>query len=367
MPRPNKGPRLEQNAVGIWEIRWTDKGRSKRVSTRATSLSEAQRVFAGWILEKDRSAEDAPLTVHDAIDLYRKYHVEPNATDKVRIDTCLDFFKKFFREDRTVESVTQSDIVDYGDRRRSGKLASVKGPVKDGTIHRELAMLSAAFNFCARKLKRVSRDDVPFIAKPPKSPVKDYWLTDEQLDKMMAEAKATFQARGRLPRIYRFIAIARYTAARKSAILNLTWFQVDLEHRLIDFRKPGERQTKKRKVAVPISDALLPILKAAYAEKVSEYVLDHTGHIHVTFAKVAKRAGVPDATPHTLRHSWATNAARKGVSMWQIAGVLGDNVNTVINNYLHHSPDHLRDAVNGAVSGALRSDGADPATNNGRQ
>jgi integrase len=51
-------------------------------------------------------------------------------------------------------------------------------------------------------------------------------------------------------------------------------------------------------------------------------------------------------TPHTLRHTWATLAARAGFSMYQIAGVLGDTVSTVERNYLKHSPDHLRDAVN---------------------
>ena len=51
-------------------------------------------------------------------------------------------------------------------------------------------------------------------------------------------------------------------------------------------------------------------------------------------------------TPHTLRHSWATQAARAGVSMWEIAGVLGDTIATVSRVYAHHSPDHLRSAVN---------------------
>ena len=58
------------------------------------------------------------------------------------------------------------------------------------------------------------------------------------------------------------------------------------------------------------------------------------------------RAGLQGVTRHTLRHTWATWAAQHRVSMWDIAGVLGDTVETVTRNYAHHSPDDLRAAVN---------------------
>jgi len=51
-------------------------------------------------------------------------------------------------------------------------------------------------------------------------------------------------------------------------------------------------------------------------------------------------------TPHTLRHTWATLAARAGVPLFQVAGVLGDTLPTVMRVYAHHCPDHLRGAVN---------------------
>jgi integrase len=57
-------------------------------------------------------------------------------------------------------------------------------------------------------------------------------------------------------------------------------------------------------------------------------------------------------TPHTLRHTWATLAARAGVDLYAIAGVLGDTLSTVEKNYLHHAPDHLRGAINFKVQKA---------------
>lgn len=53
----------------------------------------------------------------------------------------------------------------------------------------------------------------------------------------------------------------------------------------------------------------------------------------------------PDLHIHDLRRTWATLAARRGVALWQIAGVLGDTVEAVGAHYAHHAPDHLRGAV----------------------
>jgi hypothetical protein len=43
MPRPNSGPRLKPNKVGVYEIRWTElgTGRSKRVSTGKKDAAQA--------------------------------------------------------------------------------------------------------------------------------------------------------------------------------------------------------------------------------------------------------------------------------------------------------------------------------------
>ena len=52
-----------------------------------------------------------------------------------------------------------------------------------------------------------------------------------------------------------------------------------------------------------------------------------------------------DKIPHDMRRTWATHAAQNGVSLWDIAGVLGDSPVVVANHYAHHCADHLRGAV----------------------
>lgn len=50
-------------------------------------------------------------------------------------------------------------------------------------------------------------------------------------------------------------------------------------------------------------------------------------------------------TPHVLRHTGATLMVQNGVSMWEIAGIMGDKLETVEKHYLKHHPDYLKDAT----------------------
>src|SRR3546814_2493376 len=78
---------------------------------------------------------------------------------------------------------------------------------------------------------------------PPEPEARDRWLTDAERERLLSAAMTVYvtskggprggtpswQRAKHLPRIYRFIALALDTAARKEAIETLTWFQVDLE------------------------------------------------------------------------------------------------------------------------------------------
>ena len=220
-------------------------------------------------------------------------------------------------------------------------------PVSPSTIRRELGTLVAAVNF-AVKTRLITQAQIPCVILPRGAEPKDLWLTEKEVRFLVAKAveiDPKFSSR-----VYRFVMLALETASRKSAIVTLRWDQVDLEQGIIHFGK-GERKTKKRRVPVPISKNLMKCLVHWKSEAMSEYVLDSLAEIDWGFERLIENCAEENpkfkgVTPHTLRHTWATLAARAGVDLWKIAGVLGDNLATVEKNYLHHCPDHLRDAVN---------------------
>jgi len=384
MPRPTQGPRLKLNKRGIYEIRWIEGRNVKRLSTRTANVSEAQRFFAGWILEQDRQTVGA-WDANQALDYYTAERLDAGKTadpanDKARMPHLRKHFGDWLVPDIDVEHANK-----YVKMRTTGKLGR---KVVESTVRRELSVLVAAFNFCADS-KKIKKEHVPNIPLPAESAPLDHWLTNEELDLAMDVAQPA--GAKRLTRVYRFVALGRYTAARRRAIQGLDWFRTDLARDMIDYRKPGERQTKKRRGLVPIANELKPILQRALRERMkdgdtlSAYVLDHPGEIGKSFDTLmrqsARRASAIAAeleaagehekavryaamaprflksTPHTLRHSWATLAAQRGVPLYDIAGVLHDTMTTVEKRYAHHCPNHLRSAVNAAPVTTLQPKG----------
>jgi integrase len=228
-----------------------------------------------------------------------------------------------------------------------------KRAVSPSTQRRELAVLSAALRH-AVKMRRLAPADVPDIELPEQAPPKGRWLDRDEL-KMLFEAAERLGPSWRQSRLYLFVALAYYTGSRRGAIEALPWSRVDFERSRITLQEPGTRQTSKRRPVVPISPLLLPVLQAAYEERINEWVLDSAAPIYCTFMLAVRKLGWDDVTPHTLRHSRAVHLAQDGVSLYQIAGLLGDTVATVERNYLHHCPDHLRGVMDADRNGLTTS------------
>jgi integrase len=181
----------------------------------------------------------------------------------------------------------------------------------------------------------------PKFELPPKSDPRDRWLTPAEADRLLAACERRH--------LRLFILLGLHTAARSHAILSLTWDRVDLEQGRIDYREPGVRGTRKRRVPVPINGTLLAELKAAKARRETDYVIEWAGgpirRIVKAMAATAKRAGMPDVTPHVLRHTAATWMLQSGVPIWQVAGMLGYSDTQMVNaTYGHHASDFLQSA-----------------------
>lgn len=309
-------------------------------------MAEAQRFLAGWILEAEteRKARET-LNISRILQDYREEHVEEQVLDQRRIDDCIRPLRAYLGE-LMPNDLTSDRIATYKKKRKAGELGRV---VQDSTIRRELVALVAALNH-ARKQRRVDAGDIPHIAMPPNAPSRDFWLTEAEELAFLDLAARTSGVK--LSRVHRFVAIALDTAARRKSIETLKWSQVDLAAGVINYAGDGKRQKNKRRVAVPISNRLRPLLEIAFEQRTSEWVLDTPFSIQHHFdalqARAVKQLGAKfsEMTIHSMRHTWATLAARAGVDLFRVAGVLGDTIATVERNYAHHCPDHLRSAVN---------------------
>jgi integrase len=342
MPKANNGPRLAANNAGIWEIRWTEGRRSHRLSTKHSVRAEAEQVFARWIIERNAPVA-CHVTVRSALDAYLAEHVKQVVVDKQRQEDCARWLTAELG-DLTPAGLTPDVMLAYRRRREQGK---VNGhPVGSGTRRRELNCLVAAFNHAIRH-RRMPQSEMPHIDLPMPPPPKDIWLDETEAEQLWQAAERQ-GGRG-----YLFTALALDTASRKKAIEQLRWDQVDMVAGVIHFQNDGGQRTNKRRVAVPVSERLAKVLAKAKESADTEWVLVSPYSIQHAFDRVKANAYMAtqnekfmQISPHALRHTWATLASRAGVPLFQVAGVLGDSLPTVMRVYAHHSPEHLRGAVN---------------------
>jgi len=274
------------------------------------------------------------LSCGDVLSDYLMEHVERKVVDVRRQRIAIIHLMMHFNQ-ISVSAVTPGIIDEYCFQRSNGYIGR---PSKDPTQRRELGVLRAAINHAVRH-RRMPAGEAPYIPLPSASPPRDRWLSRSELAKLFAGARS--HNFFKLSRLYKFIALAYYTGSRRSALENLTWDQVDLENKRIKLARNGEHRTKKRRPTVPISPALMPMLERAYKERTSDYVLDYPSSTFDGFKELVKEIGLSDVTPHTLRHTRAVHLAQDGVSLYDIAGLLGNSIATVEQNYLHHCPDHL--------------------------
>lgn len=208
----------------------------------------------------------------------------------------------------------------------------------DSTARYELLQLSTALGW-AEANKKIARRPVIWLPQTPERVTRH--LTYAEFNSFFAAVKADHA------RLY--VMLGLYTVARPSAILELTWDRVDFMRRQIDFTPPGHLRTAKRRTVVSIGDTLLAALQTAYTARTCSYVVEHggqkVGSIKKAFQAASERSTVR-ATPYTLRHTGAVWAAEGGVSMPELAQMMGhDDDRTTQKHYARFSPDHLRSVV----------------------
>lgn len=139
------------------------------------------------------------------------------------------------------------------------------------------------------------------------------------------------------------------TAARVSALLELTWDWVDLDRRQINLRTPGSA-TRKGRAIVPINNGLFTALSEAQVAGISEYVIEwagkRVGSIRKGLETAGAAAGVSGVSAHVFRHTAAVHMAEAGIPMSEISQFLG-HTNTSITErvYARYSPSHLQRAA----------------------
>jgi integrase len=365
MPRRSKGARLwlrkRPGRAAQWVI--LDKGREIRTGASEGDISAAENSLASYIAKKRRpdfgDGHPGHVLIADALADYGELHGPTTSRPDLiggAINKLVDYFA-----DRTADVVTSAackDYVRWRIRQKDARAKSGGKPVKASTARRELVVLAAALAWCWKEGKI---DRLIPVALPAQSDPRERHLTRSEVAILLAGAlgwdRDGKRHRSKINRhLARFILVGLYTGTRHNAILRLRWKAnsdggwIDLEAGVMYRRGFGAVDSAKRRPPIPIPPRLLPHL-LRWRRLTTSHVVEYAGRPIKSQERRGWRtacdlAGLgDDVTPHVLRHTCATMMLQHGVSVYDVAGVLGASEDVIRRTYGHHAHDHLRRAV----------------------
>ncbi|HEL7615151.1 MULTISPECIES: tyrosine-type recombinase/integrase [Stenotrophomonas] len=292
------------------------------------------------------SKGNASQTVAQAADDYLDYLRRHDGKD---IDTKKRRFRDHIKPHlgrRPVARLTDDDWLAY--------VATRKGEgASPGTINRERSALLHMLNTMRRRKILAA---APLLARQREPQGKLVYLTPEESQRLLLAAQEDLS-----PLAHRFVMVTLYTGLRHSAALNLRASDVDAQRRIlwIGKDKAGRREQPMPQV---LADYLAQVIEGLQADDFlfpsARAGSGRAYQMNAVFARCVRAAGITKhVTPHTMRHTAATNAAHAGLDAATIQAMGGWKTRAMAERYTHAAS--MQDAM-AALQQHLSGDAVTP-------
>jgi integrase len=340
----------------VWWMRFTYQGKQVRRPTETTDRKLAEKIYhkvmtqiaEGKWFEKP-IGEDK--TVRELLDKYLKEHSarnkQPGSHER---DQCMAKTVNRFFGDVPLASMSPKVISEYKVKRRDEGV----GP---GTVNRELALLSHAFNLAVREWEWMANNPVSRVSRERVNGHIERWLTFKEQEKLLAVSPLWLRE---------IILFAVNTGWRRSEIIRLTWDKVDLFRKTLTILE----QKNRGKDTQPFNEQVLEVLKARNKVRSIKSNLvfynDEGGQLDGrnvlrAFYIAVKKAKLSHCRFHDLRHTFATRLAQAGVDLYKVQKLMRHKTPLMTQRYAHHYSESLRDGVDtlDRISTKLAQSGVD--------
>ncbi len=331
------------------EKRTTDAGTAYRVKVRLQGFPPESATFErmtdakAWAakIESDMKAgrhfgASKRHTFNDLADEYSNH-----AKDKPR----LDYWRETFGPER-LDSITPARIAKERDKllaEETDRKDAATGEFKKrtgATVNRYLAALSSCLSYGVKELQWLERNPMERVRKPAENKGRVRFLSDD-------ERAALLEACRPHADLYLAVVLSLTTGARQAEIMSLRWPQIDFARQVITLSetKNGDRRAlplvgqaldllrERGRVRTLGDDRIFPPTRAAKKAD----CLD----LRDPWTKALKAAGIENFHWHDLRHTAASYLAMSGVSLVEIAKVLGHRTLQMVARYSHLSDGHI--------------------------
>ena len=310
-----------------------------------------------------QGAAPTDVKLDKAVNLYGNYldvNRRPGTAHRYKrvLRTLRTFLSEFHAGVELLRDVRTSHLEDFKRRRLAGEIKEIQTELeleKDQALRRELATPSkerfqnrGKFGWLGRwgLHEKVTQRTINYELQcihtffrwairqnylfcNPMSPVELFRLPRKTLPKFVTASDLMSFFGACNPEERRIFSTMLLTGMRKGELKNLTWSDVNFQLGIIFIQSKEGWNPKTDKRVIPISPVLNQILLEQYEKRRSERWVfanqngNRLSHLLDKLKAICKKAGIRPTTLHSLRHSFGAHLRMAGVSLADIADLMG--------------------------------------------
>jgi integrase len=328
------GQRTKRKA---WGFTAQINGKQARRYKAEWTQDDAEAELAKALLKIEPAKPNAPsITLAQAADRYLASKARKRTIEADRRQ--LNLLKVEFGGETPLTEISASRISEYKANRLSVVRIVGKGEgaaerrLTAAAVNRPLALLRHLLRLAHEEWEAI--ENVPRIRLEKEPQGRLRWLTQDEITRLLDTC-----SRSKNRELRAAVIVALNTGLRRGELLGLAWERVDLSRGVIrlELTKSGRRRE------VPMNDDSYRAL-VGLGPKADGGVFK-TLYIQTAYNNAVEAAKLDDVNFHTLRHTFASWAVMRGVTLKELQELLGHASLAMTMRYAHLAPEHLRTAV----------------------
>jgi len=332
---------FKRNGIGNYYIQFNMNGKTFCKSSKTTNKKIAERMEREWrdeIHRIDELGERPKILFKTAIEQYAASkegtgsyaYAKHNATaisngmdTSIYADELKDWHIQKFKSKREAEGLAPQTIKHNLQAIRSTmEWAKSHGYATKPIEYPKVKLLKHRLRYLSHLEEKKLLADLDPYRKRPFRP--DY-------ENCNSEEKRKYHDN------YDLVVLLLDTGARYSEIANLSWKSIDIQQSVIRLWRPKVRNESLMYMTTRVKE----ILERRFTQKgESDYLFenqdgDARGYQSKGIRAAIKRAGIEDFKIHDLRHTCASRLVQAGLSLYEIANILGHTDISTTQIYAH--------------------------------
>jgi integrase len=206
------------------------------------------------------------------------------------------------------------------------------------TVNRYIASLSACLTFGVKPLEWLERNPCEKVTKAKENAGRVRFLSEDELKRLLDASRHHAD-------LYLALVLSLTTGGRQSEIMGIRWLQVDFTRKTITL---VETTNGDRRTLPLVGEAFTLLQERSKVRNLKEgrifvpvKVEAEQRSLREAWERALEAAKIEDFRWHDLRHTAASYLVMSGVSLVEVAKILGHRTLTMVARYAHLADEHI--------------------------